>query len=519
MVARLAGALAPDGPVAWWIVDPDWTELQARGGNTDVLFELGPLDGADGIYRRIPAADRAALMDLPGTGRVLPRCRVVRTDGSVRVVAVAAREMGSRSLAYLALDMTDQARVELDREATEQLRAAELEHLQGVLAAHDAALDEAAARIEQLRADLEQQEIDLALERRARRHADERVARQDEALARVVHDLRAPLNTISGFADLLGRDELDPERSRWLDHIRSAASHLLDTSELLLQLVAASGRRTAVEVEELALAPLVAQALTVVGHPASEREVTLDAQVPDTVRVLADRRLLSQVLANLLGNAIDHTPAGGRVTVTTEDSGTFITLLVADTGPGIPAEALGNLFEPFRRAGDDRERTTGAGLGLAICREHVEAMHGSIGALNAAGGGACFWVDLPSTVRPPAGAPLVLVGTRDRATGELVGVALRDRAAVRILRTRHALVHAATVDMPDAVFLTEDLGHGEALADLVAELRASEAAPSVALFTTGANDLVLDGVTVVVPLPATPERIRAAADAVTRARG
>src|SRR5690606_23125679 len=160
------------------------------------------------------------------------------------------------SLAYLALDMTDQVRVELDREATEQLRAAELEHLQGVLAAHDAALDEAAARIEQLRADLEQQEIDLALERRARRHADERVARQDEALARVVHDLRAPLNTISGFADLLGRDELDPERSRWLDHIRSAASHLLDTSELLLQLVAASGRRTAVEVEELALAPL-----------------------------------------------------------------------------------------------------------------------------------------------------------------------------------------------------------------------------------------------------------------------
>jgi signal transduction histidine kinase len=103
-----------------------------------------------------------------------------------------------------------------------------------------------------------------------------------------------------------------------------------------------------------------------------------------------------QVLANLARNALHHTPEGGLVALRAEREADWVTLVVEDTGVGIPPDHLPHVFERFYRADSARDRASGgAGLGLAIVRELVEAMHGQVGATSEVGQGSRFWVRLP----------------------------------------------------------------------------------------------------------------------------
>jgi two-component system OmpR family sensor kinase len=127
---------------------------------------------------------------------------------------------------------------------------------------------------------------------------------------------------------------------------------------------------------------------------APERQIALSA--PDAAKISGDPHQLRQVLANLLRNAIVHTPAGTPIEVSVEQSDSTVTLSVRDHGAGLPAVAREKLFGRFWRAESGRERgKAGAGLGLAIVREVVEAHHGEIKAEDAPGGGAAFLVRLP----------------------------------------------------------------------------------------------------------------------------
>jgi signal transduction histidine kinase len=118
--------------------------------------------------------------------------------------------------------------------------------------------------------------------------------------------------------------------------------------------------------------------------------------------VLADRFRLGQVLANLLSNALRHTPEGGSVRLEARQVGDAIEVSVADTGEGIPEAELAYVFERLWRADRSRSREHGgSGLGLAIARQLVEAMHGSIGATSTPGQGSRFWFRLSAA---PAGA-------------------------------------------------------------------------------------------------------------------
>ena len=111
----------------------------------------------------------------------------------------------------------------------------------------------------------------------------------------------------------------------------------------------------------------------------------------------ADAGRIRQVLRNLLDNALTHTPAGGAVTVSSLREGGFATIAVEDTGPGIPDEHLPLIFDRFYRADPSRTRATGgAGLGLAIVRQIVEAHGGHVQVNNVDGGGARFLVALPA---------------------------------------------------------------------------------------------------------------------------
>jgi two-component system OmpR family sensor kinase len=135
---------------------------------------------------------------------------------------------------------------------------------------------------------------------------------------------------------------------------------------------------------------------------APERQIELSAS--SAASISGDPHQLRQVLANLLRNAIVHTPAGTPIEVSVEQSDSAVTLSVRDHGPGLPGVAREKLFGRFWRAERGRERgKAGAGLGLAIVREVVEAHHGEIRAEDAPGGGAVFVVRLPKRAQVVAG--------------------------------------------------------------------------------------------------------------------
>ena len=114
----------------------------------------------------------------------------------------------------------------------------------------------------------------------------------------------------------------------------------------------------------------------------------------DEVSVLADSGLLERVLANLIDNALRHSLRDTPVRITADRAGDHVSIAVVDVGPGVPAGAEEQLFEPFQRLGD-RDNTTGVGLGLSVVRGFVEAMGGTVHAEPTPGGGLTMIVDLP----------------------------------------------------------------------------------------------------------------------------
>ncbi len=162
-------------------------------------------------------------------------------------------------------------------------------------------------------------------------------------------------------------------------------------------------RRKQPELGPVALDELVEKVVALVRHDAAARHVVLHTQVPHGIApVRADAVQLQQVLLNLVFNAMDaleQVPAAARRLVISARAlaDGQIEMVVRDTGPGLPAEALPRLFEPFHTT-----KANGMGMGLAICRSLVESMDGSIDANNQIDGGAAFRIVLPGTTIAPA---------------------------------------------------------------------------------------------------------------------
>jgi signal transduction histidine kinase/CheY-like chemotaxis protein len=212
-------------------------------------------------------------------------------------------------------------------------------------------------------------------------------------LSRMSHELRTPMNAILGFTQLLQLED-DGRDTESLQHITRAGEHLVGLIDEVLDISRIEEGELRLRPEEVDLAPLVGDVLTLVAAQATEREVRIERSVAAGLRLRADPQRLRQIVINLVSNAIKYNVPGGRVdVVASRDDGT-IRLAVTDTGPGIAAADAELLFLPFERL-SPASAVPGTGLGLTISQRLAVAMGGRIEVDTRPGRGSTFTLALP----------------------------------------------------------------------------------------------------------------------------
>lgn len=225
-------------------------------------------------------------------------------------------------------------------------------------------------------------------------------AAQKDFVGDVSHELRTPITTIAGFAGaMLDGTASEPDvRQRFLEGIRDEAARLAELTGALLSLADIDSGRVALQSAEVDTS-LMSTVLQARHQPvAAERDVDLVVEpltCDDGVPVGDEARVL-QVASALITNALAYTPAGGSVRVSCESDDAWWTLLVDDSGPGVPPGDRERVFQRFVRLDPSRSAETGgSGLGLSICARLVELMAGMIDVIDSPLGGARFRVRLP----------------------------------------------------------------------------------------------------------------------------
>ncbi|HTS63234.1 MAG TPA: ATP-binding protein [Candidatus Acidoferrales bacterium] len=215
----------------------------------------------------------------------------------------------------------------------------------------------------------------------------------------VSHELRTPLASIQGYTETLIDGALsDPDHNmRFLGIIRHNAERLARLTEDLLTLSRIEQKRKKFEFEPRVANGLIHEALEMIRPMAEKTDIRLRAEpAPGDTVVWCDGEAVSQVLSNLLDNAIKYTPSGGEITVGAREAGDRVEFFVRDTGIGIPEEDLPRLFERFYRVDKARSRELGGtGLGLAIVKHLVAAHGGAAHVESSVGKGSTFYFTLP----------------------------------------------------------------------------------------------------------------------------
>ncbi len=210
--------------------------------------------------------------------------------------------------------------------------------------------------------------------------AEEANQAKSEFLANMSHELRTPLNAIIGFSEIMESGMFGPLGAKkyreYCRDIHQSGQYLLDVINDILDMSKIEAGRMRLDLKEIELDRFLKDAMRVVSKRADDKQLTLSSDIPRGVRLMADHRALKQIALNLLSNAVKFTPEGGRIIVRGRAAGGFVRILIADTGIGIPKEALTKLGRPFEQVESRMTKShQGSGLGLAIARSLTE-LHG-----------------------------------------------------------------------------------------------------------------------------------------------
>ncbi|WP_426075761.1 PAS domain-containing hybrid sensor histidine kinase/response regulator [Janthinobacterium sp. PSPC3-1] len=237
----------------------------------------------------------------------------------------------------------------------------------------------------------------------ARAQADKANRAKSEFLSSMSHELRTPLNAVLGFAQLMASDTPPPSASqqRSLDQILNGGWYLLRLINEILDLSMIESGRVAMSREAMALTEVLRDCRAMITPQAQKRHITLTfPSLAQPFYVHADLTRVKQVVINLLSNAIKYNRSGGSVLVECQQHGERVRLSVRDTGNGLSAEQLQQLFQPFNRLGQEAGTEEGTGIGLVVTKQLVELMGGTLGVESEVGVGTLFWIELAASSAP-----------------------------------------------------------------------------------------------------------------------
>jgi PAS domain S-box-containing protein len=292
---------------------------------------------------------------------------------------------------------------------------------------------------------------------------------KSEFVSTVSHELRTPLTSIRGSLGLIagGVGGKVPDAVMTLVEIaKNNCERLIRLINDILDIEKIESGKIQLDLRETALKPLLAQALEANEGFGAEKNVSLRLHCPDeTLQVLADSDRLTQVVTNLLSNAMKFSPPNETVEVHVSRAGLGVRVEVRDRGPGIPEEFRKRIFQKFSQAdSSDTRQAAGTGLGLNISRAIIERLGGTMGFESEAGAGTVFFFELPlSTARhePPAPAsagsrPRILVCEDDRDIARLIGMML-DKGGFDVDRAYTAAMALTFLETTRYAAMTVDL--------------------------------------------------------------
>jgi len=310
--------------------------------------------------------------------------------------------------------------------------------------------------------------------------ADKANLAKSDFLSGMSHELRTPLSAILGFAQLMesGSPSPTPAQKRSIDQILKAGWYLLDLINEILDLALIESGKLPLSLEPTSLTDVVRECHAMIEPQAQKRGIRVTFSPLDIPYfVNADRTRLKQVLINLLSNAVKYNREGGSILVE-YSMGTpgRIRICVRDTGEGMPADMLTQLFQPFNRLGKEASLEEGTGIGLVMSKQLVELMQGRIGVESTVGSGSVFWFELNLTAEPrpvaaaskanapaqvPSGAKTrTLLYVEDNpANLMLVEDLLARRSDIRLLTASEGTrgIEIARASLPDVVLMDINL--------------------------------------------------------------
>jgi signal transduction histidine kinase len=381
-----------------------WT-AQSGGWKIDDAMQLARL--VPMLSLLVEVTENRRLLGIIGTAHELTQ----------RAMAEQALRDADALMRHQALDMERlqaerRARLEIERQLEERSRD---------LAERNDALKALAASLEE-KVSARTVELERALER-----AHSATLAKSRFLAMMSHEIRTPMHGVLGLAELLARSRLDAEQSRYVATIQTTGESLLSLLNGILDFSKIEANRVEFEAVPLDPARLLEDVVTLMRGTALERGLIVEMRCAEDLPrcVTADPTRLRQIWMNLIGNAIKFTERG-RVSMSLEVAqsvGSSVTLRgqVSDTGAGIEAEALNQLFEPFAQGDSSTARRFGGtGLGLAICKGLVEQMGGSIRVDSRVGAGTTFTFEITLALADRNEAPALTDAPPDLA--DLVGL-------------------------------------------------------------------------------------------------